>query len=802
MPRLLTDHFNAQTLLWAVVLIVASVALAGYSTDNPALYQLGQYSSMALHTSAGFAVLSVGGLILSWPQTKIHDLFARGNATDNASRYLFAIVIVLFAAWLRVVLARLTGLNELYVTFYLAVIIVALVAGWRTGIFATIASALIVNYYFAQPSGFFSLDSGNFTSLVIFTITGFVVSYLSDQWVKLYERILAERNHLDKTVDERTAALKQTIRQLKLALSAAKMTAWQYTPQIGTVTLPENANGLLDLWGQGNLIKAKDNFELIHPDDRDAHRLTVETALATKGSYFTQYRQGQGDNVIWLEEHAQVVVDPSSESAEIVGVTADVSARAKAEQALRESQRNLAAVFEALPLGVALIDRSGKLVMTNEVFKAYVPHAMPSQDLAQANLWQGFSQEGKLIEPRDYPGMRALRGEKVWPGQEFLFLGNPSRGPIWTRVAAIPIRDETGQIVGATAVVSDVDQEKRATDSLRESEERFKRASTLARFGAYDHDVVADRTTWSTGFLQLVGRDVMTQTSVQDFLDFVHADDRARISAKIKSITKAIGPYEMEYRMVLSDGTEIWVMDRGETFSSKETKTGTVTRAVGMLLDITERKRNEQHHALMMNELNHRVKNTLATIQSIASQTMRSSPDLGQARARFEARLMSLSKAHDVLTREKWGSASLSEIVERAIFPYGGQSKQRFVVSGPDVRVSAQMALAFAMTLHELCTNAVKYGALSKDNGKVTITWKIVKSKAIQRSLVFRWAEKDGPVVVKPSIRGFGTKLIERNLTSEIGGTVKMSFAKTGVVCVITTSLDNPSTDSLSPPSR
>jgi PAS domain S-box-containing protein len=789
-PRLLTDHFNAQTLLWAVVLTVSSVALAGYATDQQELYQVPPYSSMAVHTAAGFVVLSVGGLVLSWPKTKIDDLFMRGAATDDASRYLFAIVMVLFAAWLRVILAAVTGLNELYATFYLAVIIVALVAGWRTGIFAGVASALIVNYYFTSPVGFIPLDSGNFTSLVIFVVTGFAVSYLSDQWVKLYERIVAERNHLDRIVDERTAVLQQTNHQLKLALSAANMTAWHYAPKIGTVTLNNNAARLVDLLGQETLTKAEDGFEAIHPDDREAHRLKVEAALAAKGSYVTQYRHGHGEHSIWLEEHAQVVVDPDSNATNIIGVTANVSARIQAEQALQESQRNLAAVFEALPLGVALIDQNGKPIMSNEVFKSFAPQEIPSRDHARQELWQGYTQDGKLIEPHDYPGARALRGEKIWPGQEFLFWGNPGSRPIWTRVAAIPIRDQSGRIVGATAVVADVDQEKRASDGLRESEARFKHASELARFGAYEYDVATNRAKWSPGFFALVGRDDVKETSMESFLQFVHADDRLRVSARIDAIKTQIGPYELEYRIMLADGSDIWVMDRGEISATSDNSTLPAVRAVGIVLDITERKRNEQHQALMMNELNHRVKNTLATIQSMASQTMRSSPDLAQARTRFEARLLSLSKAHDVLTREKWESASLNEIVDRAIFPYSGQFQERFVVEGPAIRVPAQMALAFAMTLHELCTNAVKYGALSKDHGKVSITWKIAKSRSVQRTLIFRWVEKDGPVVAMPSAKGFGTKLIERNLASELGGKVKMSFAKTGLVCVITTTLN------------
>jgi two-component sensor histidine kinase len=218
-------------------------------------------------------------------------------------------------------------------------------------------------------------------------------------------------------------------------------------------------------------------------------------------------------------------------------------------------------------------------------------------------------------------------------------------------------------------------------------------------------------------------------------------------------------------------------------------KSDRVLSMSGLNFDITDRKRHEEHQALLMHELNHRVKNTLATIQSMASQTLRSSPNLAEAKTRFEARLMSLSKAHDVLTREKWESAPLADIVDFAILPYRGAKQHRFTVSGPDIRISAQMALAFAMALHELCTNAVKYGALSKDKGQVIIAWSVSGPTTPNPILKFCWREQGGPPVSQPSTRGFGTKLIERSLSSDLGDNVKITFAKTGVTCKITTSL-------------
>jgi two-component sensor histidine kinase len=200
--------------------------------------------------------------------------------------------------------------------------------------------------------------------------------------------------------------------------------------------------------------------------------------------------------------------------------------------------------------------------------------------------------------------------------------------------------------------------------------------------------------------------------------------------------------------------------------------------------DITERKRWEEHQQLLINELNHRVKNTLATVQSIASQTLRNTGTAAEAKEAIEGRLIALSRAHDVLTREHWEGADLYEIVEQAVAPYSNRSEDRLHLSGPRARVSPRMALALAMALQELATNAVKYGALSTATGAIRITWE-VDGTAPAAGLHLRWEETGGPPVQTPVRRGFGTRLIERSLAQDLNGDVRIEFAPTGVICTV-----------------
>lgn len=191
------------------------------------------------------------------------------------------------------------------------------------------------------------------------------------------------------------------------------------------------------------------------------------------------------------------------------------------------------------------------------------------------------------------------------------------------------------------------------------------------------------------------------------------------------------------------------------------------------------------HQRLLIDELNHRVKNTLATVQSIAAQTLRNAEDIAQANEALEQRLLGLSRAHDVLTQENWEGADLHDVVAQAIVPFRDRDGTRFRVEGPDVRLNPRMSLAIAMALQELSTNAVKYGALSNADGVVTIAWSSTASDGPFPRLDFRWQEEGGPTVKTPSRRGFGSRLIERNLARDLDGVVNISFESSGVVCRI-----------------
>jgi len=231
------------------------------------------------------------------------------------------------------------------------------------------------------------------------------------------------------------------------------------------------------------------------------------------------------------------------------------------------------------------------------------------------------------------------------------------------------------------------------------------------------------------------------------------------------------------------DGSEFWAT---VVISPVRDKSGAIVQHFASFADETEHKDEQARARMLIDELNHRVKNTLATVQSIVSQAFRGHADPATIRDAVESRLFALARSHDLLTEENWGSAGLRDVLDRALTPFGignGRS-ERFLITGDDIRLTPKATLALGVAFHELATNAVKYGAFSNEAGKIEIDW-IVKAASTDERLVITWREMDGPPVAPPSHRGFGSKVIERGLGHELEGAVTLAYPPEGVVCTI-----------------
>lgn len=258
-------------------------------------------------------------------------------------------------------------------------------------------------------------------------------------------------------------------------------------------------------------------------------------------------------------------------------------------------------------------------------------------------------------------------------------------------------------------------------------------------------------------------------------------DPQALAAIKAAFTGKSDTDPEICYRR--KDGSDFWA---SIFISPVRDEAGKVVQHFTSFVNLTRHVEEKAHAKMLIDELNHRVKNTLATVNSIVSQALRSSSDVEVVRGSIEGRLSALSRSHDLLTRESWKSAGLLDVITDALQPFGvtdGRA-ERFVITGDNIRLPPKAVLALGIAFHELATNAVKYGAFSNEAGRILIS-SAIKPEPDGDRLLLHWREQGGPTVTPPTRKGFGSRVIERGLAYELGGKVHLEYIPAGVVCTI-----------------
>lgn len=363
----------------------------------------------------------------------------------------------------------------------------------------------------------------------------------------------------------------------------------------------------------------------------------------------------------------------------------------------------------------------------------------------------------------------------------------------WVRWSMAPWRTDDGRIGGLVLYTEMVTQAVEARHRLQAAEARYRAVFDQAAMGVARVDGRGRFLEVNDRFCDITRRDRQTLLAAT-FMDIVRGeDDLAAVVTQGQALFAGeIDTYTVERRIDGRDGP-VWV---NVTASRVDPGDGPPYLVV-IISNITARKQAEaeqQHYQgqlrLLINELNHRVKNTLATVQSMASQTLKTEPDPLTAFEKFESRLMGLSQVHDVLTRESWHGAGLRDVADRALAPFSPpDAADRMVIEGPPVWLAPGGALTMALIFHELATNALKYGALSNAEGRVVLAWTY---DAASRDLALTWTETGGPPVAAPTRRGFGSRLIERSLRGELKGAAAMDWRPEGLVCTMRATLSDP----------
>jgi PAS domain S-box-containing protein len=416
-----------------------------------------------------------------------------------------------------------------------------------------------------------------------------------------------------------------------------------------------------------------------------------------------------------------------------------------------------------------------------------------------------FMTEGgqRVMEVSDFEAIRGCPWPDFWQGEgnaeakaamsaalegevgRFVGTATTMAGtPRWWDVTVTLIRDAAGKPDRLLSVSRDITENYNITQAVKESEARFK---TFAQ--AMPNQV------WSAtpdGQLDWFNDQVLAYSGLkfEDLLGakwavMVHKDDLPAAASNWAEALSSGEPYQTEFRLRSSDGSFRWHLARALPIRDA---TERIVRWIGTNTDISKLKEAEDQQQLLTYELEHRMANTMAMVGAIASQTFRTAATKEEAQGALEARLLALNQANAVLVQSSWKNAPMATVTEGALAPHRS-GEGRINVAGPAIDLPAKQALSLALALHELATNATKYGALSVPDGKVAVTWNIAPGDE-GPLLNFIWRESGGPEVFPPSRRGFGSRLIESTLAADFGESARIEYAREGVVCSFTTRVD------------
>ncbi len=443
--------------------------------------------------------------------------------------------------------------------------------------------------------------------------------------------------------------------------------------------------------------------------------------------------------------------------------------RERAAAALKESEERFRVALANSPIRVAHVDR--------QLRYSWMYNAHPDVPLEQA-LGKRLDD---ILQPEDVVELTRLGEEVLSTGdgvRREISITFPSGRAVWD-VTAEPLRDPAGQIVGVTTAAADLTERKRLEAERARLAAIVETSSDAILSRALDGTITswnaAAERTFGYKAAEAIGRDIAMLVPPDRVEEF------ARIRQSLET-GEAVAPFETV--RLTKDGQRL---DVSLAVSPLINADGVIVGMSIITRDISERRRAQERQTLLLAELSHRVKNTLAAVLSIANQTLVRAESLDEFAQSFRGRIQALAAAHSLLTAVNWEVAALRVLVEEALQPYASSDRSNVQISGDEVVLRPNAALTFSLVLHELATNAAKYGALVKPGGVVAVAWRVRSNGG--RELQLHWAETGGPPVQPPVRRGFGVELIERSVAHELGGQAVLDYRVEGLTCEITVPL-------------
>ncbi|QGA50472.1 PAS domain S-box protein [Pseudomonas brassicacearum] len=457
--------------------------------------------------------------------------------------------------------------------------------------------------------------------------------------------------------------------------------------------------------------------------------------------------------------------------------TVDMSCVHAAETARQESDDRLAATYEAATIGIAESDAAGRLLRVNDALcnmLGRTREALLNMTFLDYTHCDSTDEDAALYA-RQVAGELdnyVLRKRAFKPGGETVYLD----------IHSSSVRAADGTFRYGVRILQDVTQARRMENQIRESERHMRNLLEALPAAVYTTDAEGRITFFNRAAVELSGCTPRLGDQWCVTWKLFNTDgsflphDQCPMAVALKENRPIRGAEAVAER---PDGSRVPFSPYPTPLHDAD---GNLVGAINMLVDISERKQAENRQKTLIDELNHRVKNTLATVQSLAAQTARNAEDAKDGYRRFEARLLALSRAHDLLTKRHWGQTPLDTLAHEVLKPVFGPEPGRFVIEGPSVDVGTRVALNLTMTLNELAINALKYGAMSVETGTLAVTWHL-QAQADGTLLTLDWREQGGPPVSPPEREGLGSRLMQRCIERDLAGKFELTYAAQGVCC-------------------
>src|SRR5215813_571744 len=570
--------------------------------------------------------------------------------------------------------------------------------------------------------------------------------------------VLAQREEAERTLSDRNT-------QLALAGKVALVGSYAYDVNADEMRVSEGYAAIHGL-PEGTAETTRSAWRTrVHPEDIGRVERHRRRALRVRACEHTlEYRIVLPDRgVRWIESRSFISYDGKGCPQRAIGVNIDVTDRKQTEARLSDA---LAA---------------GQVV-------AFEWDAVTgrSQRSDNADRVIGFVEDGRFLKQvhPDYRDnvkalVRSLCADKPSYSTTFQFIRSDGR-QVWQEETGKGEFDRAGRLIRIKGLTRDITERKRAELALADRNTQLALAGKAGLVATFAYDVKTDMVQISEGYAEIYGfPEGTTQIARSQWRTLVFPDDLERLeSLRAQAFADRQREYGLEYRIILTDGGVRWIETRSFALYDGE---GRPQRVVGVNIDITERKRAEEARKILNAELDHRVKNTLATVSAVMSHTLNASSSMAEFATALDGRLQSMARTHDLLSATRWQGISVAELVRRELAPYA--TTENAEINGPEVSLRAEAGQVMAMVLHELVTNAAKYGALSTSTGQVSVRWHLRRNGQSPPYLVLEWQEIGGPPVARTGKPSYGTSTICDLIPYEFCGSVDLVNAPDGVRC-------------------